>query len=182
GGVPAGPAEPHGLREREGPHARGRLAARLGLEELAHRVLVRRHRPRGAAAYFNKDAVKDMPPIQPEHRELREGIAQPSLPGSRMKAVDRDVYDVLLTDRLAKDLEGRDLAKVAEGVKAAHFTGNCLKPWSCLGIDSEREGAGLCMALHAQWWGLWNEVAAKRGGDSSTKGSCSPDYVLLPAA
>jgi hypothetical protein len=131
--------------------------------------------------YFNKDAVKGLPPIQAEHRELQEGIAQPSLPGSRMKAVDRDVYDVLLTSRLAADLSDRDLETVAAGVKAAHFTGNCLKPWSCSYIDAQREGAGLCLALHRQWWGLWDEVAAKRGGNSSIKGSCSPRYVQLPA-
>jgi len=50
--------------------------------------------------YFNKDAVNDLPPIQFEHRELQEGIARPSLPGSRMKAVDRNVYDVLLRTAL----------------------------------------------------------------------------------
>jgi len=135
--------------------------------------------------YFNKDALEKLPPIQIEHRELEEGIAKPSQPGSRMKVVDRDVYDVLLTDRLTRDLKDRDLATVARGVKAAHFTGNCMKPWSCVDVDPSRPGMGLCDALHARWGEMWAEIAAKRlgGSPAAVSGSYCKDgrYVDLPA-
>jgi len=135
--------------------------------------------------YFNKDALESLPPFQTGHKELKEGIAKPSLPGSRMKAVDRDVYDVLLTDRLAQDLEGRDLATVASGVKAAHFTGNCMKPWGCSYHDPNRPGMGLCEALHARWGEMWAEVSTKRLGSSSDNAAgpyCKDGrYVNLPA-
>jgi len=132
--------------------------------------------------YFNKDALDNLPPRQSEHRELEEGIAKPSLPGSRMKFVDRDVYDVLIADRLADDLKDRDLATVASGVKAAHFTGNCMKPWSCIHI--ERAGTPLCDALHSRWGEMWAEVYTERLGFSSATATGSycknGRYVDLP--
>jgi len=134
--------------------------------------------------YFNKDALKNLPPAEIGHRELAEGIAKPSLLGSRMKSVDRDVYDVLIADRLAEDLKGRDLATVARGVKSAHFTGNCMKPWSCIVID--RPGSELCEAMHSRWGEMWAEVATKRLGSSSataTRSYCKDgSYVDLPVA
>jgi hypothetical protein len=137
--------------------------------------------------YFNKDALENLPPIKTEHRELEEGISKPSLPGSRMKVVDRDVYDVLLTDRLTRELKDRDLATVASGVKAAHFTGDCLKPWSCHYANPNRASHGLCDALHLRWGEMWAEVATKRVGSiittATAAGSYCKDgqYVDLPA-
>jgi hypothetical protein len=142
--------------------------------------------------YFNKDALENLPERSaledpPEHRELEQGIAKPSLPGSRMKAVDRDVYDVLIADRFIQDfLKDGDAATVASGVKSVHFTGNCLKPWSCTHVDPSKPGGALCEALYARWGQMWAEVATKRLGSSSAtaNGSYCKDgrYVDLPAA
>lgn len=128
------------------------------------------------AYYFNKDALAHLPKVQLEgHRELAEGIDKPTLRGSRMKAVDPSVYDVLLVDRLVQDLKakGADMSVVGSHVKAAHFTGDCLKPWSCWRPDQTKPGSGLCSILHDKWWQLWTEVAAQRasGGSSAVSGA-----------
>jgi hypothetical protein len=142
--------------------------------------------------YFNKDALENLPQRSAlenpsDHRELEEGIAKPSLPGSRMKAVDRDVYDVLIADRFAQDfLKDGDATTVASGVKTAHFAGECIKPWTCIDLDRSKPGSKICEALHARWGEMWAEVATKRLGTSSataTGSYCKAGrYVDLPAA
>lgn len=91
---------------------------------------------------------------------------------------------MVVAERLVHDLRGRDLVTVASGVKAAHFTGNCMKPWSC--IHSSHAGSHLCEALHLRWGEMWSEVATKGLGSSSAAAEGGPyckngHYVDQPA-
>lgn len=149
--------------------------------------------PDGLLQYFyNKDALASRALSSHGHRDLPEGIQKPGLAGSRMKVVDRSVYDVLISDRLTEDL--RDVTSEADrdatiaGVKSVHFTGNCLKPWSCWSPEGQHV-PWLCQAMHNRWWNMWEDVAEERlrvsGRSATVAGShCQPGghYQPLPMA
>lgn len=78
----------------------------------------------------------------------------------RMLAVDREIYDVVIGKHLMSHLgEDVDHERVAKGVKSAHFTGDCLKPWNC---QHSREN-WLCNALTDSWWELRAGLEAEQG-------------------
>lgn len=126
------------------------------------------------AYYFNKDALPHLSALQ--KTQLPEGIGRPRVAHSRMHAVERSIYDVLVNDRLMKELElaGADEEKVLAGVKSAHFTGNCIKPWACF---TPRDF--LCRGLTKQWWLLRAEVE-RAAGLAATPQSCQHEkYTAL---
>lgn len=86
---------------------------------------------------------------------LPEGLAYAPLPGSRMVAVDRAVYDLVINDRLMTELQGQNASRVVGAVKSVHFTGNCVKPWMC---GEARDW--LCEGVTARWWAMRAELEA----------------------
>jgi len=117
--------------------------------------------------YYNKGFLES--PHHVGKQFLPEGIAQPKLSGSRMLAADRTVYDVLTTKRLMKELEGTDHAQALANVKSVHFTGECIKPWTCF---EPRKSEWLCQGLISKWWALRAELAKTRAkGDASISAS-----------
>lgn len=100
------------------------------------------------AYYFQKDAIALIK--KKGKKNLQDGIYGEPTEGLRMFAADRSKYDVVISDRLNEDLKDVDLDKVIKGIKSIHFTGNCLKPWSCIRVDQGK----VCDTLQARWWDL----------------------------
>jgi hypothetical protein len=117
------------------------------------------------AYYYNKDALTYLK-SQSGKVSLAEGISSSQLPGSRMLAVDRSIYDVVINDRLMNEMKDANKEQAVDAVKSAHFTGNCVKPWTCF---EPRDF--LCEGLFQKWWELRAEVE-KEAGLEPTKKSC----------
>merc|ERR1712232_225911 len=121
--------------------------------------------------YYNKDALKNIK--QKTKKLLPEGIASRSVKGSRWKAVDRPIYDVVINARLVEELSNwktdSDRKRVVDSVKSVHFTGDCIKPWSCF---TPQPHQWFCKGLLDKWWQLRAELEAKRGLPE-TKRRCS---------
>jgi len=99
--------------------------------------------------------------------------------GVKMLAVDRAVYDVVWSDRLRSDLQNSDREAVVSGVKSVHFTGNCIKPWSCTQDINGLEW--LCRAMVDRWWALRAEVEQERGLPPSPRRCSGSEYKPLTA-
>lgn len=108
------------------------------------------------AYYYNKDALSHLSPKN--KTSLVEGLGNPRVPGSRMQAVERAQYDVVVNARLISELKGANEQEVLSNVKSAHFTGNCIKPWTCYEAKDF-----LCAGLTAKWWQLRAELEQHEG-------------------
>jgi len=131
------------------------------------------------AYYFHKDGLTQIKKVGKQ--QLPEGLMNlhHQVAGVKMLAVDRAVYDVVWADRLRSDLQKSDHAAVVARVKSVHFTGNCIKPWSCVQpIDSLE---WLCRAMVDKWWGLRAEVEQERGLPPSTGRCHGSEYKPLAA-
>jgi hypothetical protein len=108
--------------------------------------------------YFNQHALMHIRKFGKE--QLPEGIAKPKVNGSRMLAVDRSVYDVVLNQRLRSEVDAfeKDPEELLSNVKSVHFTGDCVKPWDCSYAKH-----WLCEGLFNKWWALRGELEASRG-------------------
>lgn len=117
--------------------------------------------------YYHKDALPqdakkwesfDRVDFKRRLAESEVDFSSPPPPkGVRMLAADRKVYNLLVTDDLMKTVEGRDHDEVAAGVKSVHFTGNCVKPWSCPGGRN-----WLCKAMLDRWWEMRTELEKEK--------------------
>jgi len=127
--------------------------------------------------YFNQDALAEIKRISKER--LPEGIDKSRVDGSRMLAVDRAVYDVVLNKRLRDELEQKneDRALILDSVKSVHFTGDCIKPWIC----SQPRG-WFCEGLQQKWWALRGELEASRGLTPSVRGCKAGSYTPIGKA
>jgi hypothetical protein len=124
------------------------------------------------AYYYNKDALPHLK--HTSKASLVEGISNPRVPGSRMHAVDRAIYDVVINDRLITDLKDASKEQTVNAVKSAHFTGNCVKPWTCF---EPRDF--LCDGLFKKWWELRAEVEQEAGLEATAKGCVHGQYEHL---
>eukprot|EP00927_Polykrikos_kofoidii_P027108 TRINITY_DN23975_c0_g3_i1.p1 TRINITY_DN23975_c0_g3~~TRINITY_DN23975_c0_g3_i1.p1 ORF type:complete len:435 (-),score=56.38 TRINITY_DN23975_c0_g3_i1:125-1429(-) len=77
-------------------------------------------------------------------------------PGSRFYPVDRSIYGVILTDSLKWALSAGHAS--VDKVKAFHFAGGCLKPWTCSPTNTD-----LCNAMTDRWWDMRHEVESAHG-------------------
>jgi hypothetical protein len=110
------------------------------------------------AYYFNKDALAEAKRVTKQF--LPEGLHKPGLTGSRMIAVDRAKYDVVVNSILLKELDASaiDHETAVSNVKSLHFTGNCIKPWTCsYPVD------WFCEGLMKKWWDLRADLEEERG-------------------
>jgi hypothetical protein len=109
------------------------------------------------AYYFNKDALPQLRLLG--KTRLPEGEA--AVPGSRMYAADRAIYDVVLNSRLEEELFNlKDENATVAAVKSVHFTGTCIKPWTC---SRQLPSEWFCKGLVEKWWELRGELATTRG-------------------
>lgn len=132
--------------------------------------------PDGMLAYFyQRGALRHMKKVGKAH--LPETLGAAPVAGSRMRAVDRSVYDIVLNKRLKSEVDGLDHDQVLRRAKSVHFTGDCPKPWSC--HDSEH---WLCAGLQQRWWELRADLEAKRGLPPSHPGCQGDKYEPLAAA
>jgi len=122
--------------------------------------------------YYNKDALATFKRIG--KTRLPEGPNPRKLEGSRWIAVDREVYDVVINKRLRDELDPKDHAKSIAAVQSVHFTGDCVKPWSC-----STSGAWFCKGLMEKWWEMRAELEAERGLPRSYKGCRNGKYTPL---
>eukprot|EP00927_Polykrikos_kofoidii_P082834 TRINITY_DN8338_c0_g1_i2.p1 TRINITY_DN8338_c0_g1~~TRINITY_DN8338_c0_g1_i2.p1 ORF type:complete len:490 (-),score=98.21 TRINITY_DN8338_c0_g1_i2:41-1510(-) len=130
------------------------------------------------AYYFNRDAIPTLKSLG--QFNLPEGIQNQRVPKQRFKAVDRSVYDVVINNKLFKDLkadakgrgddrEAKEPVDWVSAVKSVHFTGDCIKPWTCSQPDSPA-----CGKLMDRWWALRADFAKERGLNDQR--SCNPEY------
>jgi len=80
-------------------------------------------------------------------------------PSSRFRPLDRSVYNVIQTDLLKQAISENHTD--ASRVKVFHFTGGCVKPWTCGGVSSD-----ICATMTEKWWDFRTELAKKWGGDA----------------
>jgi hypothetical protein len=118
------------------------------------------------AYYYNKDALRNLP----KKVLLSEGLSNPPERDSRMHAVERPVYDLVINERLMRELENASKEETIAGVKSVHFTGNCIKPWTC----SEAKD-WLCEGMFKKWWALRAE-AEKAAGLPPTPMACDKEH------
>jgi len=78
---------------------------------------------------------------------------------SRFRPLDRSVYNVIETGLLKEAI--RDKRADASRVKLFHFTGGCVKPWTCSPPSSS-----ICEDMTKRWWALRAELAQRWGGDA----------------
>eukprot|EP00927_Polykrikos_kofoidii_P082836 TRINITY_DN8338_c0_g1_i4.p1 TRINITY_DN8338_c0_g1~~TRINITY_DN8338_c0_g1_i4.p1 ORF type:complete len:498 (-),score=99.21 TRINITY_DN8338_c0_g1_i4:50-1453(-) len=130
------------------------------------------------AYYFNRDAIPTLKSLG--QFNLPEGIQSQRVPKQRFKAVDRSVYDVVINNKLFKDLkadakgrgddrEAKEPVDWVSAVKSVHFTGDCIKPWTCATPHSPA-----CGRLMDRWWALRADFAKERGLNGQR--SCNPEY------
>lgn len=89
---------------------------------------------------------------------------------SRMAVLDRSKHDVLETSLLNTMIEQGKVH--VDNIASFHFTGRCLKPWTCSPMRSP-----ICEQMTERWWGLRAELAAARGVDAGAR--CSGGYTPL---
>jgi len=119
--------------------------------------------------YFSQDALGKMKLVGKDN--LPEGIETNRIEGSRALYVDRPVYDVVLNERLRDELKDADQEKTIANVKSVHFTGDCIKPWTC---SSARDW--FCAGLMNKWWELRAELEASRNLPASPKQCTAGGY------
>eukprot|EP00928_Gymnodinium_smaydae_P004468 TRINITY_DN11517_c0_g4_i1.p2 TRINITY_DN11517_c0_g4~~TRINITY_DN11517_c0_g4_i1.p2 ORF type:complete len:424 (-),score=105.79 TRINITY_DN11517_c0_g4_i1:35-1306(-) len=116
--------------------------------------------PDGMLAYFyQRGALSRME--KHGKKELPEILGAAPLKGSRMRAVDRSVYDLVLNQRLKEEVDKQNHDEVLANVKSVHFTGDCPKPWICR--DDWAKQFWLCSGLHDRWWQMRADLEASRG-------------------
>jgi len=124
----------------------------------------------GLLSYFYNQWAPDhgQLPGRPEKgSDLPGGKQTVQPPASRFYPVDRSVYNVIQTNSLkAAIAAGHNISP--ERVKVFHFTGQCLKPWTCSSTKTL-----LCETVTARWWAVRAEVEKAIG---LPKGSRCPTY------
>eukprot|EP00928_Gymnodinium_smaydae_P089366 TRINITY_DN73341_c0_g1_i1.p1 TRINITY_DN73341_c0_g1~~TRINITY_DN73341_c0_g1_i1.p1 ORF type:complete len:432 (+),score=58.39 TRINITY_DN73341_c0_g1_i1:50-1345(+) len=120
--------------------------------------------------YFQRDALFQMRAVG--KARLPERVSDAPLAGSRMRAVDRSVYDFLLNEQLMSEVEqdNRSREEVLRDVKSVHFTGQCPKPWACY---EPRDW--LCAGLYERWWEVRADLERTRGLPPSPR-ACHGGY------
>jgi len=93
-------------------------------------------------------------------------------PSSRFRPLDRSVYNVISTDLLLEAV--RDKRTNASRVKLFHFTGSCMKPWTCIPARSS-----FCEDMTQRWWDMRAELAREWGGNPTRCKDWGP-YKPLP--
>jgi len=118
--------------------------------------------PTGLLSYlYHKDALPQLKAVG--KKNIRDGPRGEVVPGVRMFAADRSVYDVVVDRSLRKDVEahGTDIAELIKGVKSVHFTGACQKPWMC---ESPSNAVGnLCAAMTSRWFAMRSTLDKANG-------------------
>lgn len=125
--------------------------------------------------YFSKDALPNVRAMGKKH--LPEGIDQRRVAGSRALYVERPVYDIVLNERLRTELLSADHDKTLANAKSVHFTGDCIKPWTCASSSD-----WFCAGLMEKWWDLRDELAASRGQNNVERGCSYGRYQPLRAS
>eukprot|EP00929_Paragymnodinium_shiwhaense_P046836 TRINITY_DN23828_c0_g1_i1.p1 TRINITY_DN23828_c0_g1~~TRINITY_DN23828_c0_g1_i1.p1 ORF type:complete len:440 (+),score=72.97 TRINITY_DN23828_c0_g1_i1:82-1320(+) len=124
--------------------------------------------------YYNKDAL---PLLGGDKASIPEGLSKPSLAGSRMLAADRAVYDVVINNRLMSELAAADHRETLSAVKSAHFTGDCIKPWTC-----QEPRGWLCEGLFERWWAARADVEKSLNLPATPRSCQHGEYVPLASS
>jgi len=138
--------------------------------------------PDGLLAYFyHKGALPQLKKVG--KKQILDGPYGNAVPGVRMFGADRSKYDVVITERLEKDLKDTDEKEIIDGVKSMHFTGGCAKPWQCHGAEKNmflKRGAGnLCDAMTKRWFAMRASLEKEKGQPVSHKGCVNGKYKVM---
>jgi len=131
------------------------------------------------AYYFHKNALDELSHLKQGKKDIQDGIYGQPTKGVRMFAADRSKYDFLINTRLRQDLWGKKDEEIIADIKSVHFTGDCLKPWQCLGTESSGYLSNVCDAMVARWFDMRAAVETELNQSPSHKGCVNGHYKTL---